>query len=77
MHSVVSFVTEIQYKHMTWAGVVIFILVRADKTELLFTYRALHYCQAFVGNSKLLITFGPSLVAGKLFKFSKTPYILC
>ena len=44
MSSVVSFVTEIQYKYMTRSGVVFFILVRADKTELLFMYRALHYC---------------------------------
>jgi hypothetical protein len=51
MSSVVSFVAEIQHKHVTQAGDVIFILVRVDNTGLHFMYRALHYCLAFVGNS--------------------------
>jgi hypothetical protein len=77
MSSVVSFFSEIQYKHVKLAGNVIFILVRADKTELLFIYSALQHCLAFVGNSTMLISVGASFVVGKLSKFSQTSYILC
>jgi len=71
MSSVVSFVTEIQYKQVTRVGVVIFILVRADKTELRFMYRALQYCLAFVGNSKMLISFRSFLGSTKTIQVFK------